>query len=119
MRACERLALSLLAWLLLSVFGGVAAFLFLSSLAAHSLRLCCDTLVGLGKVLGDSAGTAPSVPLPTDKMTSMQLFGKMEVQAIHMKPQSSGMTGMMEGDEDLMSKAWATTPLAACPKCRT
>ena len=58
------------------------------------------------------AGTAAT-------MTSLQLFGTMEVQAVHMKPQSSGMTGLMEGDEDLMSKAWSTTPLPMCPKCKT
>ena len=52
-------------------------------------------------------------------MTTMKLFGKMEVQSTHMKPQSSGMTGMIEGDEDLMSKAWSTTPLPMCPKCKT
>lgn len=51
--------------------------------------------------------------------TSIQLFGKMEVESQHMKAQSSGMSGMIEGDEDLMSKAWSTTPLPACQVCKT
>ena len=65
--------------------------------------------------MANSSVSATSVATPT----VMQLFGKMEVQSQHMKTQSSGMSGMIEGDEDLMSKAWSTTQLPACQRCNS